>query len=164
MNGDILVMRQKELKRLELIKKAIAKQLTQLEASKFLGISLRQVQRIVRRVRELGDKGIIHQNRGKANCRRISDVIKAKVLRVYGRRYKDFGATLASEKLAKHEGIKLSRETLRKWLRAERAMRRQDEGAASTGHAGSAKSIMVRWSRWMAAIMIGWKAEARGWC
>ena len=42
MNGDILVlMRQKELNRLELIKKAITKQLTQLEASKFLGISLR---------------------------------------------------------------------------------------------------------------------------
>jgi len=119
MNGDILVMRQSELNRLELIKKAITRQLTQLEASKFLGISLRQVQRIVRRVRDFGDKGIIHQKRGKPNCRRISEVVKAKVLRVYGRRYKDFGATLASEKLAKHEGIRLSRETLRKWLRAE---------------------------------------------
>jgi transposase len=119
MNGDILVMRQRELNRLDLIKKAIAKQLTQLEASKLLGISLRQAQRIVRRVRDSGDKGIIHQKRGKPNCRRISEVIKAKVLRVYGGRYKDFGATLASEKLAKNEGIKLSRETLRKWLRAE---------------------------------------------
>src|SRR5208283_4408806 len=119
MNGDILVMRQRELNRLGLIKKAIAKQLTQLEASKLLGISLRQAQRIVRRVRDFGDKGIIHQKRGKPNCRRISEVIKAKVLRVYGRRYKDFGATLASEKLANNEGIRLSWETLRKWLRAE---------------------------------------------
>ena len=108
MNGDILVMRQRELNRLDLIKKAIAKQLTQLEASKFLGISLRQAQRIVRRVRDFGDKGIINQKRGKPNCRRISEVIKAKVLRIYGRRYKDFGATLASEKLAKNEGINIS--------------------------------------------------------
>ena len=119
MNGDILMIGQAELKRLEYIKRAISKQLTQLEASKFLGISLRQAQRLVRRVKDLGNKGIIHKNRGKANCRRISDVIKAKVLRVYGSRYKDFGATLASEKLAKHEGIKLGRETLRKWLREE---------------------------------------------
>ncbi len=119
MSGDILVMRQRELNRLELIKKAIAKQLTQLEASKFLGISLRQAQRLVRHVRDSGDKGIIHQNRGKPNCRRISEVIKVKVLRIYTRRYKDFGATLASEKLSQNEGIKLSRETLRKWLRAE---------------------------------------------
>jgi transposase-like protein len=40
-------------------------------------------------------------------------------LRVYGSRYKDFGPSLAVEKLAKHEGIKLGRETLRKWLRQE---------------------------------------------
>ena len=119
MGGDILMMKQNELKRLEYIKKAIAKQLTQSEASGFLGISLRQAQRLVKRVREIGNKGIVHQGRGKASHRRISDAIKAKVLRVYGSRYKDFGATLASEKVAKHEGIKLGRETLRKWLRQE---------------------------------------------
>ena len=119
MNGDVLVMRQFELKRLELIRKAIAKELTQAEVSELLGISKRQVKRLVRRVREVGDKGIIHQLRGKANCRRISDVTKAKILKVYISRYGDFGATLASEKLAKHEGIILGRETLRKWLRQE---------------------------------------------
>lgn len=119
MNGDILMMRQKELKRLELIQKAIAKQVTQLEASRFLEISLRQVQRIVKRVKEFGNKGVIHQGRGKISHRRIKEAIKAKVLRAYGSRYKDFGSTLASEKLAKHEGIKLGRETLRKWIRQE---------------------------------------------
>ena len=117
MNEEILVMGQWELKRLELIKKAIAKEITQLEVSKFLGISIRQVKRIVRRVKEQGNKGVIHQLRGKFNCRRIADVLKAKVLRIYARDYKDFGATLASEKLAKYEGIKLGRETLRKWIR-----------------------------------------------
>jgi len=119
MNEDMLVMRPIELKRLELIKKAIDKELTQLEVSEFLGMSQRQVRRIVRRVKEMGNKGVIHQNRGKINGRRISEVTKAKVLKAYGRRYKDFGATLASEKLAKYEGIKLGRETLRKWLRVE---------------------------------------------
>src|SRR5471030_491074 len=117
MNEEILVMRQSELRRLELIKKVIAKQVTQLEVSKFLGLSLRQVKRIAKRVKVQGDKGIIHQLRGKSNCRRINELIKAKTLRIYGSRYKDFGPTLAVEKLAKHEGIKLGRETLRKWLR-----------------------------------------------
>ena len=119
MNGDVIVMRPTELKRLELIKKAIGKEITQLEVFEFLRMSQRQVRRIVRRVKEMGNKGVIHQNRGKVNGRRISDVIKAKVLRAYGSRYKDFGATLASEKLAECEGIKLGRETLRKWLRQE---------------------------------------------
>ena len=119
MNEEILVIRQSELKRLELVKKAIAKQVTQLEVSKFLGLSVRQVKRITKRVKVQGDKGVIHQLRGKSNCRRISDVIRAKTLRVYANKYSDFGPTLASEMLAKHEGIKLGRETLRKWLRHE---------------------------------------------
>jgi transposase len=87
--------------------------------SEFLELSQRQVRRIVRRVKSLGNKGVIHQARGKANFRRINDAMKAKVLSIYSRRYKDFGATLACEKLAKHEGIRLGRETLRKWLRQE---------------------------------------------
>ncbi len=119
MNGDILTMRQSELKRLELIKKTIAKQLTQLEASKFLGLSIRQVKRIVKRVNEQGNRGVIHKLRGKASYRRISDVVRVKVLRLYERDYKDFGPTLACEKLAKLNNISLSRETFRKWLRAE---------------------------------------------
>ena len=117
MGGDVLVMRQEELNRLEIIKEVIGKKITQMEASKLIGISLRQVQRIVSKVKEFGEKGIIHQGRGKSNCRRIKEVIKGKIIRIYERRYKDFGATLAVEKLGKHEGIKISRETLRKWLR-----------------------------------------------
>ncbi len=119
MNGDILVMRQSELKRIELIKKAIAKELTQVQVAEFLGLSQRQVRRMVRGFKDSGNKGVIHKARGKANCRRIKDSVKVKVLKIYADRYKDFGATLASEKLFKHEGIKLGRETLRKWLRAE---------------------------------------------
>ncbi len=119
MNGDVLVMRQSELKRLELIKKAIAKELTQVQVSNFLDISVRQVKRLVRKIKGCGDKGIIHGLRGKVNCRRIKEGLREKILKVYGKRYSDFGATLASEKLAKHEGLKLSRETLRKWLRQE---------------------------------------------
>ena len=119
MNEDILVMRQSDLKRLELIKKVMAKELTQSEASVMLGISARQVRRIVRRIKVSGSKGVLHQGRGKRNCRRIRDVIRAKVLQVYASRYRDFGPTLAVEKLAKHEGIELGRETLRKWLRQE---------------------------------------------
>ena len=119
MTGDILMIRQTELKRLGIVKKAIGKELTQKEASKFLLISLRQTQRLVKRVRELGDQGIIHQSRGKVNCRRIREAVKSKVLKAYGNRYKDFGATLASEKLKEYEGISIGRETLRKWLREE---------------------------------------------
>jgi transposase len=113
---DILVMSQEELKRLELVKKALSKELKQVEVSELLGISYRQVKRIVKRVRELGSKGVIHQLRGKVNSRKFPDEYRQKVIGFYLRRYKGFGASLAREKLAKHEGIRVNRETLRHWL------------------------------------------------
>src|SRR5207249_1402632 len=49
--------------------------------------------------------------------RRIAERVKATVLRLYAQRYGDFGPTLAAEKLAEREGITISDETLRRWLR-----------------------------------------------
>jgi transposase len=119
MEKDILVMTQEELKRIELIKRAISKEICQWQVAKMLGICQRQVRRIVSRVKAEGEGGVIHRRRGKKNCRRLSDEFKAKVLKVYLKRYKGFGSLLASEKLKKHEGIRINRETLRQWLLAE---------------------------------------------
>jgi len=38
------------------------------------------------------------------------------VIKLYQRRYKGFGPTLASEKLLEREGLEVSDETLRQWL------------------------------------------------
>lgn len=43
----------------------------------------------------------------------IAEPVKAKMLRVYGIRYRDFGPTLAAEKLAKRQGRSVNDETLR---------------------------------------------------
>lgn len=122
--GDILVMRQEELKRYELLKKAINKQVTQLESSRLLGVSQRQVRRIVRRIKDEGVTGVIHKSRGKVNCRKFSESFKAKVLGAYVKRYKGFGCSLACEKLAK-EQIFVNRETLRNWLLADNYLPRR---------------------------------------
>ena len=119
MGKDVLVMTQEELKRIGIIKKAIDREICQWQAAKVLGISQRQVRRIVRRVKAEGEQGVIHKRRGKKNCRRFSEEFKAKVLKVYVKRYKGFGSLLASEKLKKKEGIKINRETLRQWLLKE---------------------------------------------
>lgn len=118
-NGDILVMKQEELKRIELIKKANENEIYQYEVAELLSISTRQVRRLVRRYKQDGVKGVIHQSRGKVNCRKFSDDYKQKVIGIYLRRYKGFGASLSCEKLLKHEGIVVNRETLRQWLSDE---------------------------------------------
>ena len=80
---DIIEMRIKELKRLKIIHEAIEKHITQKTAASIIGVTERQVQRIIKAVREEGDKGIIHRSRGKASNRRISEKIKDKVLKLY---------------------------------------------------------------------------------
>ena len=45
---DIIAMTQQELKRLHIIRKALDKSITQVEAANIIGLCLRQAQRIVK--------------------------------------------------------------------------------------------------------------------
>lgn len=64
---DIIMVRQKELKRLHVIHKVIEGNLTQVEVVGILALSERQIGRIVKRIKEDGDKGIQHRSREKEN-------------------------------------------------------------------------------------------------
>lgn len=113
---DIIMMTQGELKKLHVVKKAIDRAITQVEAARILAITTRQVRRITKRILCEGDKGIIHKNRGKPSNRAKPDKIKAKALKLCCQKYQDFGPTLASEKLFEIDKIKVNDETLRLWF------------------------------------------------
>jgi transposase len=117
---DIVRMSIKEIKRLHLIQTHIENKLKQTEVAKILGLSTRQIRRIVRRVTKEGERGIIHRGRGRASNRRFDQKIREEALRLYKKHYSDFGPTLASEKLLERDGISLSDETLRLWLIEEK--------------------------------------------
>ena len=119
MRKDILNMSQKELVRLHVIKKALEKAITQKEASEQIGLSERQVRRHVRRIKEYGDEGILHEGRGQRSWKKIPKVRRDAIMKIYRKRYWDFGPTFAVEKLEEEKEIKISKETLRKWLIAE---------------------------------------------
>lgn len=114
--GDIIVMSVGEIRRLKIVQSAIDGHITQKAGSLMLGLSERQVRRLVKVVRERGDRGIVHESRGRPSNRRLADEIRGRVLFLYQERYPDFGPTLATEKLFEIDGIKISDETLRKWL------------------------------------------------
>lgn len=113
---DKALMSVKELRRLHVIHQVIEKKMTQVIASGLLGLTDRQIRRIVKRVREMGDGGLAHQSRGKPSHRRIDERIKVQVIGLYEKQYGDFGPTLASEKLWERNEIRISDETLRVWL------------------------------------------------
>ena len=117
MAGEDMIMADPgEIKRLHVIRKVLERAIKQVEAAEILSLSGRQIRRIVKRIRGEGDKGIVHQSRGRPSNRRTPDEVKDKVIRLYRAQYKDFGPTLASEKLSERDGIGISDETLRRWL------------------------------------------------
>lgn len=113
---DIIILKQKELKRLSVIHKVIERRIKQKPAGDLLKLSTRQIRRLLKRVKDQGDKGIAHLSRGKPSHNAKSVALKEKVKELYRKKYWDFGPTLASEKLFEIDKIKLSDETLRSWL------------------------------------------------
>jgi transposase len=113
---DIIMVRQKDLKRLHVIHKAIEGAITQAEAAELSGLSERQIRRMVKRIREEGDKGIAHKLRGKESNRKLSKKLIERLAYLYQQQYKGFGPTLTAEKLAEIDGIELSKETVRAYL------------------------------------------------
>ena len=110
---DKVIMSVKELRRLTVIHQVMEKKVRQQEAGRLLGVTARQIRRIVRRVQREGDCGLAHRNRGKRSNRAIPERRKIEVLQWYGKRYSDFGPTLAAEKLKERQRIQISDETLR---------------------------------------------------
>lgn len=113
---DMIMASQEELKRLHVIRKVLERAMKQVRAAEVLCLSIRQIGRLVKRVKGEGDRGIVHRSRGKRSNRKIEDKVKGRAIKLYRERYKGFGPTLAAEKLLEGQRIGVSDETLRGWL------------------------------------------------
>ena len=113
----ILTMSQKEIDRLQIIKKIETKEIKVEQGAELIGISPRQTYRVLKKVKEEGSKGIIHKLRGKNSNRGYPKELRNKVISIYRSNYSDYGPTLFSEELVKNHNISLDHETIRRWLR-----------------------------------------------
>jgi hypothetical protein len=113
---DRIAMSQHERDVLTIMRPVLDGKRSQAEAARLLQLSVRQVRRLQRNLEACGDAAVVHGLRGKPSNRKADDDLRASVLAAYRDRYADFGPTLAQEKLAQVEGLKLGRETLRRWL------------------------------------------------
>lgn len=110
-------MTQRDRDRLVALKKAQKKLITQGQAAEELKLSVRQVRRLLRRLKQEGDQGIVHGLRGRPSNRKRSQAEREKIIRILSQEvYRGFGPTLASEYLAKKHRVKIGREALRQLL------------------------------------------------
>ena len=110
-------MTQAERDRLVALKKAKKKLITQKQAAEEIGVTERQVRRLLRELRRRGDQAVIHELRGRPSNRRLSAELEQRAVAVLSDPvYRGFGPTLAGEYLRKQHGIAVSKETLRHWM------------------------------------------------
>ena len=112
----VLAMSAKERDRLKVIEAVLEKRLQQGVAAERLGLSVRQLKRLVRAHRERGAVGLVSKRRGQPSKRRIEETEREAVLACVRSRYADFGPTLAAEYLTSYHGFARSVETLRQWM------------------------------------------------
>ena len=95
------------------------KRMRQKEAASVLGVSVRQVKRLLSRYRRDGAQGLVSKRRGRPSNNRRSETIRQKALDLLKSKYQGFGPTLACEKLVEIEGLKISNESVRQLMIAE---------------------------------------------
>lgn len=88
-----LCMSQKERDRLRVLHDLSEGRVKQREAGALMGLSVRQVRRILRRYEALGDAGVVHGLRNRRSNRKIPNKLKVQALKHVRVRYRDFGPT-----------------------------------------------------------------------
>ena len=112
-----IAMSQKERDKLEWLKRAKDRVVSQGEAAKRIGVSDRWVRKLLKRMRTQGDRVVVHGLRGRPSNRRIAPKLQVQALEALKQPdWHDFGPTFAAEQLAKRHQIQVSDETLRQWM------------------------------------------------
>jgi transposase len=142
-------MTQADRDRLVTLKKANKRLITQREAAEELGLSIRQVKRLLKELKKRGDKVAIHGLRGRPSNRELDSKAQQKAVAVLSLDvYRGFGPTLACEYLGKKHGIHVSRETTRKWMKEAglwKGKRRRTEAAHLWRPRRSRCGELVQW-------------------
>ena len=111
-----VIMSERELNRIEVLSQVTQGRMTAVSAANVLGLSRRQVHRLLKTFQSGGPAAIRHKARGRKSNNRIDAAVREFAVTLIKENYIDFGPTFAAEKLAEDHGLKVSRETLRKWM------------------------------------------------
>jgi hypothetical protein len=151
-----LLMTQQERDRLVTLKKTKKKVLTQQTAAEELGVTERHVRRLLVRLKEQGDKSVIHGLKGQPSHRRIAEKTEQEAVQILSAPvYAGFGPTLAAEYLANKHGIEASKETVRQWMMRAQLWRGKKQ------RMGQVHTWRARRSRW--GELVQWDTSEHDW-
>lgn len=139
----------KEEEKYNVIQKVVSGKYTKEEAIESLGISIRQINRLIIKFKEEGKEGFIHKNKGKESKKKISFKIREEIVNLYITDYFDYNFTHFYEEIqdkypisyktldnilteadiisleAQHKTIKLYNATMRKSIKEKNITQKQ---------------------------------------
>lgn len=112
-----MLLTMKEKNRIEVMQSLMDGRIHVDEAGRVLNRSVRQVFRMLKRLREGGLEGLRHGNLGKKSPRKIKKAIRKRIVDLARGRLSNINDTHLSELLLREEKIRVSRQSLRRILR-----------------------------------------------
>ncbi len=141
--------KKREIEKLNVIKKVLIGEYTKKEASSSLGLTIRQINRLLNKLKDEGENGFVHKNRGKESKKKVDANIKKEIVDLYVTEYFDYNFTHFFEEIqekynlsyktidnilteadiispeAQHKTIKLYNASMKKAIRQKKATEEQ---------------------------------------
>lgn len=103
-------LKEREIEKLNVIKKVLIGECTKKEASGSLGLTIRQINRLLNKFKDEGENGFVHKNRGKESKKKVDLNIKKEIVDLYITEYFDYNFTHFFEEI--QERYNLSYKTI----------------------------------------------------
>ena len=126
-------MSKRERQKLDVMQRLAREELSRAEAGRILEVSTRQIYRVYSRWKEVGDRGVIHRSRG-GHSGRSQLQQRNETLCLYRSSYSDYGPSYFCEVMYRTYGLKLERETVRRWLLDAGLWKREERGRRHRAH------------------------------
>jgi hypothetical protein len=150
------LMSERQWKRWDAVARVAAGRLTMQQAATVLGLSVRQLRRIRRRVEREGRTGVRHGNHERVPVNKLTAIIRARVLRLRRTRYRDFNDQHFVETLAQEQPpLVVSVRTVRRILRPA--------GVAARRQRRAPKHRRRRERKAQAGLMLLWDGSRHQW-
>src|SRR5258707_3176100 len=117
MRQETFTLSQKELQRVTVIHACIKGDMACARAAGLLCLSVRQIKRLKKRMREDGEAALAHANRGRPSPHRLPDAVRQRIVQLSRGTYAGVNDHHLRAKMVEREGFSLSPETLRRLLR-----------------------------------------------
>ncbi|MEW6690628.1 MAG: ISNCY family transposase [Pseudomonadota bacterium] len=150
------LMSERQWKRWDAVARVAAGKMTMQQAATVLGLTVRQVRRIRRRVEQQGRAGLAHGNRGRRPVNKLAPAVQARVLALRQTRYVDFNDVHFVEKLATEAPpLVVSVRTVRRLLRPA--------GIGAMRQRRAPKHRRRRARKAQAGLMLLWDGSRHAW-